>query len=116
MWVLDYLKEIETDFVAIYNILYYEDMDSRKWFRLAKNLPYYEGAFRRRLQMELEEEKGGDKYLDENGEKRSMTMKEALSKAKEDPSDLATLESINEDGKNSAFGALFEHTTVPAKQ
>lgn len=89
--------------------------DGPKFLRLAARLPLYEGAVRKRIEIDMqkEEEKEGSKKFHQDyddGEPRTMTMREALARSKGNDDDV--LKALNEDASKSAFGALFEHTKV----
>lgn len=80
--------------------------------RLSAQLPRYDGAVRRRLEMEQHEAQ--ETYSNDGSEYtpgQTMSMSEALSKTPND-ADMAVLSSLNRDSHNSALGALFEYETA----
>jgi hypothetical protein len=113
--VLDYLGEIEADFLAIYQIFEFRDderLTGPKFIRLATQLPRYDGAVRRRLEMEAQSEGSGDstdqgQYADQPASGQTMSMKEALARGQGNPD--GVLHAINQEHANSQYGALFEY-------
>ncbi len=83
-----------------------------RFLRLSAQLPRYDGAVRRRLEMEQHETQENRYSDDDSGftPGQTMSMSEALSKTPND-ADMAVLSSLNRDSHNSALGALFEYET-----
>jgi len=113
LWITEYLDDIEADFVAIYHLLEYGVLDGPKFLRLASRLPLYEGAVRRRLELEQSAQQPAPVQASEDfrpGEK--MSMKEALARSSGNDTDV--LKALNSDHANSQFGPLFEYSTATA--
>lgn len=105
-------------FYRIYDILEEERLTGVRFVRLATQLPRYDGAVRRRLEQEFNQEQvdvsGGYSQDDPDGRfeaGQSMSMSEALSRSKGNDGDMAVLDSLNRDSQNSPFGSLFEYET-----
>lgn len=86
-----------------------------KFLRLCERLPLYDGAIRRRFELELQEqnqESGGLSFNSETTESsgQTMSMEAALASSKGD--DTAVLHALNKEGANSPFGPLFEYETA----
>lgn len=119
--MLDYLNEIEADFLSIYHIFDYEDepgLGGAKFIRLVNQLPLYDGAVRRRIEFDQQKESEGpgesrtysyDSEDPQFQQGQTMSMKEALARTQGD--DTAVLHSLNEQHKGSQFGALFDYET-----
>lgn len=118
--MLDYLNEIEADFLSIYHIFDYEDepgLGGAKFIRLVLQLPLYDGAVRRRIEFDNESEGPGESrtysYDSEPDERfqpgQTMTMNEALARSTGDED--AALHAMNQVHSNSQFGALFDYET-----
>lgn len=114
LWIPDYLGDIEADFLAIYHHTSWDEFDGPKFIRLCNRLPLYDGALRRRLEIQMrEEEETGKRPMSKHEYPDKMSMKEALARSRgDDESHMATLNAINEDNKRSSFGALFEYSTA----
>lgn len=115
------MDEIEADFLAWYKIfdLYNEPgLTGERFLRLSSQLPRYDGAVRRRIEMEqMEKQQSGDvDYdVDETGFTRgeTMSMSEAVARSGgEKDKDMAVLDSLNRDSVNSQLGNLFEYETA----
>lgn len=105
LWITEYLDEIESDFSVLHRINNYDDLDGHKFLRMAVLLPLYDGALRRRLEIQHSEEE------DKPKSGKSMTMQEALAQAKgEQPvedKEIRTLKQLDIDAQNP----LFEYAT-----
>lgn len=118
---MEYLGEIETDFLVFYRIFDFrteKKLSGPKFIRLATQLPRYDGALRRRLEMEARIEGPGDSYdsvqhgyetadSTEPAPGQSMSMKEALARGQGNPD--GVLHAMNNEHANTQFGALFEY-------
>lgn len=107
---------MEADFLAFYRIFDILDepkLDGPRFLRLANQLPRYEGAVRRRMEYETQQdEETGGRVQTEDSQftpGQSMSMGEALARTKGD--EMAVLNSLNRDSENSPFGSLFEYET-----
>lgn len=115
LWVVEYLSEVEADFLAffhIFDILDEPKLDGPRFLRLATELPRYQGAVRNRLEYEVQHQEDSvtsSPDADNFRAGESMSMGEALARAK--GNDMAVLDSLNRDSQNSALGALFEYET-----
>ena len=118
MWVFEYEDEIEADFIhfyGIYDIWTDERLDGPRYLRLAKQLVLYEGAVRRKMTIDHQDELGSGEvtYTSEDGDfapGQTMSMGEALARSKGD--DMAVLESLSKDSNNAGLGDLFEYETA----
>lgn len=55
-WVLDYLDDLDADFLAIYGIdLDQAEISARRYFALAHRLPAYQGVMAARIEAERED-------------------------------------------------------------
>lgn len=55
-WVLDYLDDLDADFLAIYGIdLDHAEISARRYFALAHRLPAYQGVMAARIEAERED-------------------------------------------------------------
>lgn len=55
-WVLDYLDDLDADFLAIYSIdLDHAELSARRYFALAHRLPAYQGVMAARIEAERED-------------------------------------------------------------
>lgn len=55
-WVLDYLDDLDADFLAIYGIdLDTAELSARRYFALAHRLPAYQGVMAARIEAERED-------------------------------------------------------------
>lgn len=105
-------------FYRIYDILEEERLTGVRFIRLSSQLPRYDGAVRRRLEQEYNEQQveasSGQPQDDPDGRfeaGQSMSMSEALARSKGSNTDMSVLESLNRDSQNSPFGSLFEYET-----
>lgn len=102
-------------FYQIFDI--YEDprLTGVRFIRLATQVPRYDGAVRRRMEVEASEgnpEASGQYNGDDTFTPgQSMSMSEALARSKGGDGDMAVLQSLNRDSENSALGSLFEYET-----
>lgn len=100
-------------FYRIFDYLDEPRLTGPKFLRLAQQLPRYDGAVRRRIEMEQMEKQQDQTYeVDETGFTRgeSMSMTEALARTK--GSDQDVLNALNREAANSPLGALFEYETA----
>lgn len=118
MWVLSYMDEIEADFITFYRIYDIEEdsrLDGPRFLRLATQLIMYEGAVRRRLEIDTSdrnEQSGVATHTEDSGFEpgQTMSMSEALSRSK--GNEMAVLESLSRDSNNAGLGDLFEYETA----
>jgi hypothetical protein len=100
-------------FYRIFDILAEPKLDGPRFLCLANQLPRYDGAVRRRMEYEAQQnEETGARAQTEDSQfapGQSMSMSEALARSKGD--EVAVLNSLNRESKNSALGALFEYET-----
>lgn len=96
--------------MAIYHQVNYDALDGPQFLRLANKLVYYEGAIRKKLQIENEESKksGANRDYDDDSMPESMSMSEALARSKKD--DTGVLNALNEDSHRAHAGDLFEYS------
>ena len=94
-------------------------MTGERFLRLSAQLPRYDGAVRRRIEMEQMEKQQADDVsydVDETGgftRGQTMSMSEAVARTGGDKDkDLAVLDSLNRDSVNSQLGNLFEYETA----
>lgn len=96
-------------------MLTYDDINGHQFLRLAARLPLYNGALRRRLEMELEQGGSDVEEYEPAMEKRTMSMAEAvaMSQGNEAPggADMGVLQALSNEGANSGLGSLFEYST-----
>lgn len=112
------MDEIEADFIVFYRIYDIHDdsrLDGPRFLRLANQLILYEGALRQKLTIEAQEQvnpSGPTSTTNDSGftPGQSMSMSEALARSSGD--DMAVLDSLSRDGKNSGLGDLFEYETA----
>lgn len=57
VWVLDYLEDLDADFLRFYRIDGFDSMDSQRFFSLALRVPFYDGVLTARIEAQREEEK-----------------------------------------------------------
>ena len=62
-WTVDYLRELEADFLALYRIVDPWSMPARRFFRLALRTPYYQGAMQAKVLAETEGQQGGTRSV-----------------------------------------------------
>lgn len=109
------MDELEADFLRFYQIFDYLEeprLDGPKFIRLATQLLLYDGAVRRRVEMDQDAE-SNPVYESEDSDftpGQTMSMDEALARSQGD--DNATLHALNRENANSAFGPLFEYETA----
>jgi len=115
---LDYRDEIEADFLSIYHIFDWDEepgLGGAKFIRLILQLPLYDGAVRRRIEIDFSEGSGESRTYSYDSEDpqfqqgQQMSMKEALARTQGD--DTAVLHALNQEHSGSQFGALFEYET-----
>lgn len=86
-------------------------MDGPQFLRLAAKLPFYEGALRKKLQMEAEEkDPEKDREYEDETMPKTMSMTEALARGKGNHTQV--LHALNEDSHRAHAGALFDYSTV----
>lgn len=113
---MDLEDEIEADFIVfykIYDIFNDDNLDGPRFVRLASQLPNYDGAVRRRLEREIQQDSEGSGVTasaDEFSPGQTMSMNEALSRSK--GGDMAVLESLSRDSVKDGLGDLFEYETA----
>lgn len=62
-WVLDYLPDLEADFLALYGVDDMLALDGPRFLRLAVRMPAYAGVMQARAQALLDAERAEDRYL-----------------------------------------------------
>lgn len=100
--------------MAIYRILDWDDMDSHKFLRFAERLPLYDGAVRRRLEIEYQNEEPipSDDIEFAGNTTTSFSMAERynqIQSEKNDGQEPDVLQLMN--GSSGEFGDLFEYST-----
>lgn len=55
IWVLDYIEDLDADFLRFYRIDGFLEMDSVRFFSLALRLGFYDGVIAGRIRIEHEE-------------------------------------------------------------
>src|SRR5215216_6503123 len=113
---MEYLGEIETDFLVFYRIFDFrteKKLSGPKFIRLATQLPRYDGALRRRLEMEARIEGPGvsndsvqygyETDPTQPAPGQTMTMKEAVARNQGNPD--GVLHAMNNEHANTQFGA-----------
>jgi len=114
---MEYLEEVEADFLSFYHIFDVElepQLDGPRFIRLASQLPRYQGAVRNRLEYEAQKSEGSGVSTAQSEPSeftpgQTMSMGEALARSK--GSDIGVLNALSQDSKSAGLGDLFEYET-----